>query len=141
MQFNQPEGEIQIRMPPDLNQRVENLKEACPELLEAGDEWPTKVEDSLAEWMDLKADIEMLTGWIATAESEFGSIQNIPKFLMDFNALEDRFQVSIHFTCTVIVIICFKPSACRLVRTWFLKISFVCTSVCVSLCMCLCVYL
>lgn len=94
MQFNQLEGEIQIIIPPDLNRRVENLKEACPNLLEAGDQWPTKIEESLATWMDLKTNIDKLNSWIATAESEFGSIQNIPKFLMDFNALEDRFQVS-----------------------------------------------
>lgn len=100
MQFNQPEGEIQIRVPPDLNQRVENLKEACPELLEAGDQWPTKIKESVAEWMEIKANIDKLNGWIATAESEFGSIQNIPKFLMDFNALEDRFQVCM-YVCSI----------------------------------------
>ena len=94
MQFNQPVGGVQLGIPPDLNRRVENLKETCPELLEAGENWPTKVEDSLAAWMGLKETIEKLNGWISTAESEFGSIQNIPKFLMDFNALEDRFQVS-----------------------------------------------
>lgn len=94
MQFNQLEGEIQIIIPPDLNRRVENLKEACPNLLEAGDQWPSKIEESLVTWMDLKTNIDKLNSWIATAESEFGSIQNIPKFLMDFNALEDRFQVS-----------------------------------------------
>ena len=103
MQFNQPEAEIQIRMPPDLNRRVESLKEACPELLEAGDRWPDKVEESLATWIDLKADIEKLNSWISTAESEFGSIQNIPKFLMDFNALEDRFQVSVQLAWTIVI--------------------------------------
>ena len=103
MQFNQPEGEIQIQMPPDLNRRVKSLQEACPELLEAGDQWPTKIEETLATWIDLKGDIEKLSSWIATAESEFGSIQNIPKFLMDFNALEDRFQVSMQLACTIIV--------------------------------------
>ena len=106
MQFDQPEGEIQIRMPPDLGQRAESLKEACPELLEAGVQWPTKIEETLATWMDLKEDIEKLSSWIATAESEFGSIQNIPKFLMDFNALEDRFQVSMQLTWTIIVAKC-----------------------------------
>ena len=94
MQFSQPEGDIRIGVPPDLNRRVEHLKETCPELVETGDHWPTKVEESLAAWMDLKETTDKLNGWISTAESEFGSIQNIPKFLMDFNALEDRFQVS-----------------------------------------------
>lgn len=92
-QFNQQQGGIQIGVPPDLNQRVESLQEACPKLLEAGNQWPTKIEESLITWIDLKTNIEKMNSWIATAESEFGSIQNIPKFLMDFNALEDRFQV------------------------------------------------
>ena len=103
MQFNQPEGEIQIHMPTDLNRRVNSLQEACPELLEAGDQWSNKIEETLATWIDLKGDIEKLGSWIATAESEFGSIQNIPKFLMDFNALEDRFQVSMQLEWTIIV--------------------------------------
>ena len=96
MQFNQPENETQIEVPTDLNDKVENLRETCPELLEAGDNWPSKIEESLATWMDLKADIEIMNSWIASAESEFGSIQNIPKFLMDFTALEDRFQVRMY---------------------------------------------
>ena len=104
MPFNQPEVGVQIGIPPDLNRRVENLKETCPDLLEAGDHWPAKVEESLAAWMDLKETIEKLNGWISTAESEFGSIQNIPKFLMDFNALEDRFQVSVQHAWNTVFI-------------------------------------
>lgn len=108
MQFNLPEGEIQIRIPPDLNRRVKSLQEACPELLEAGDQWPTKIEETLATWIDLKGEIENLSSWIATAESEFGSIQNIPKFLMDFNALEDRFQVSITYMTIIVNVVYFS---------------------------------
>ena len=92
--FNQQEREYQIGIPPDLNRRVEKLKEICPELLKVGDCWPTKIKDSLTTWIELKESIGKINAWISTAESEFSSIQNIPKFLMDFNALEDRFQVS-----------------------------------------------
>ena len=103
MQFDQPEGDIQERMPPDSNQEVESLKEACPELLEAGVQWQTKIEETLATWMDLKGDIEKLSSYVATADSEFGSIQNTPKFVIDFNAFRDRFQVSMQLSWTIIV--------------------------------------
>ncbi|XP_065895085.1 uncharacterized protein [Dysidea avara] len=84
---------IQIGVPPDLNQRAENLKEACPEILEAGEQWPARIDTAVANWIDIKEKMGQLNGWLSTAESEFNSIQSIPKFLTDFPALEDRFQL------------------------------------------------
>lgn len=88
-------GAIQIGVPPDLNQRAENLKEECPELLEAGEQWPARIDTAVENWMDIKEKMGELNNWLSTAESEFNSIQSIPKFLTDFPALEDRFLVCV----------------------------------------------
>ena len=91
---------VQIGVPPDLNQRAENLKETCPELLEAGEQWPARIDTAVANWEDIKENMGQLNSWLSTAESEFNSIQSIPKFLTDFPALEDRFQVCIVYNIT-----------------------------------------
>ena len=96
LQFNQPDGEIQIELPQELNLKLENLKKTCNELLEAGKQWPNKIKQSLSAWMEIKASTEALNYWIDTAENDLDSIQNIPKFLMKFSDLEGKFQVRMY---------------------------------------------
>ena len=48
-------GEISV--PSDLNQRAENVIERCKKLLNFGEQWVSKINSTVASWVEVKENL------------------------------------------------------------------------------------
>ena len=48
---------IKICVPPDLNQRVEDLKKCSLKFLESAKQWSSSINIAVASWLDIKENL------------------------------------------------------------------------------------
>lgn len=87
-----------IPVPARLREKAIAIQEEFQILEEKATERANQIAEILASWAEFHTGLQQFLTWVRSSLSELHSLEEVETFLLEFSALESRFEVG-HSTC------------------------------------------